>query len=85
MKTGHFRVNLGGSPICRFRILSLAFVYSRLFSSFASAMTLEMSLDAADFLDGFGEFLVRPPLKLFRGLLAREPWHESSGHEIHAV
>ena len=39
-KDGPFRVNLAAPAIWRFRLLSSAFVYSRLFSSCASAMTL---------------------------------------------
>jgi hypothetical protein len=47
-KTGVFRVNLAAPAIWRFRILSLAFVYSRLLSSCASAMTLTITLAAED-------------------------------------
>jgi hypothetical protein len=46
MRTGLSSVNLAASAIWRFRLLSLAFVYSRLSSSFASAMTLTMTLAA---------------------------------------
>jgi tetratricopeptide (TPR) repeat protein len=48
MKAGLFRASLMASTICRLRILSSGFVYSRLFSDFPSTMTLAMTLDAKD-------------------------------------
>ena len=57
MKTGGLRVNLVRLAIWRFRLLSSAFVYSRLFSSCASAMTLAMTLGAKDFPNLLGGIL----------------------------
>jgi hypothetical protein len=54
MKAGAFRSSLMASTICRLRILSLAFVKSRLFSDFPGTMTLAMTLDAKDFPAWFG-------------------------------
>jgi hypothetical protein len=49
IRTGHFRVNLATPAISHLRLLSLAFVDSRLFSDFASGMTLTMTLATKDF------------------------------------
>ena len=46
---GVFRVSLDPRAIRRFRILSFAFVYSRLFLDFANGMTLTMTLATKDF------------------------------------